>query len=459
MKTKNIIAVLLVTFILASCAPAEKFIPTETAIPTSTPTNTPTPTFTATSTPVSFIEGLNNVPKPDSIFIEQMVSENYLKVMGVSREQVNIVYAEHTDNNGQPFVVMVDKATGIPMAFYDGIWRKATLKFFGEQVGIVMGTDTAEVISPTEIKIMSEFDRGTTAVGNSWKDNEPSEEKYTFSDRARIQGVVNDLKKAEITDIVVGAIFPGDFPNWLLKGNFSQDELREIMKKRIRFVIDNNPNATSLIVVNEPYVYDNPRQDLDVFYKAWGNYEYITEAFQIAREYSEAQNRKLNLIYNDQDNHYAIGSTSGISRKIVAMLHEKGLIDYVGMETHIGEWREGAFDELMVTQMPAEIEFYKKLGVPVLITELTYQPDSNYSLSDAKITLTPDEFEKRLSHVFGEVFRIAIESGNVQGITFWGLSDKWFKLDNVNWYGIFDEHGQPKQSYYIVLKILYEGIK
>jgi len=64
------------------------------------------------------------------------------------------------------------------------------------------------------------------------------------------------------------------------------------------------------------------------------------------------------------------------------MLHEKGLIDYVGMQTHIGEWRERAFDELMIPQMPQEIEFYKQLGVPVLITELSYQPDSNSVLSD-----------------------------------------------------------------------------
>ena len=456
MKIKNMVTVLLVAFILASCAPAAKVVPIETAVSTST--LIPVPTATIKPTPVSYIEGLNNVPMPENSFIEQVVSENYLKVMGLTHEQVNLVYIEHTGINGQIFAVMVDNSTGVPMAFYVGTWQKATLKFFGQQVGIVMGTDTAEVISPTEIEVMSEFDRGTIAVANSWDDNEPSEGNYDLTDRLRIQGVVNELNKAGITDIVAQQPIMGENNASWLNSSYTQEQLREILRKRIGFFIDNNPNANFIVVVNEPYVQD--ARPHDIFYQSWGNsYDYIIEAFQMARDYAEVKNRDIKLIYNDSDNHYATGLTSNISRKIVRMLHEKGLVDYVGIQTHIGEWREGAFDQLMIPQMPAEIEFYKKLGVPVLITELTYQPDSNYSLSDAKITLSPDEFEKRLSYVFGEVIKIAIESGNVQGITFWGLTDQWFKLDNVNWYMIFDEQGQPKQSYYIVLKTLYEGIK
>src|SRR5215212_7557764 len=56
MKIKNIVAILLVTMVLISCAPAATVIPTETAIPTSTftpipPTATITPTLTAAPTP------------------------------------------------------------------------------------------------------------------------------------------------------------------------------------------------------------------------------------------------------------------------------------------------------------------------------------------------------------------------------------------------------------------------
>src|SRR5688572_30271581 len=56
MKTKIIVAVLVVAFILASCAPAAKVVPTETAFPTLTftpsPTRTPSATATSTAIPV-----------------------------------------------------------------------------------------------------------------------------------------------------------------------------------------------------------------------------------------------------------------------------------------------------------------------------------------------------------------------------------------------------------------------
>ncbi len=51
MKIKNIVAVLIVGFILASCSPAAKVVPTETAILTFRPTVTVTPLPTITSTP------------------------------------------------------------------------------------------------------------------------------------------------------------------------------------------------------------------------------------------------------------------------------------------------------------------------------------------------------------------------------------------------------------------------
>jgi len=403
---------------------------------------------------------MSNVPQPNNDFINRVVNGNYLKVMGLLRDQVELVYVEHTGIDGQQFVVMLDSTTGVPLAVYADEWEKSTLGFWGKQVGIEIGTD-AYFASPSsdEMKLILSFGRATFGVGGNWKGIEPRQNEYNMGELKSQEKAYNALIRNGVNDIIIhAAIFPGDLPDWLHSNTFSQDELREIMKKRIQFLIDKNPHATFLVVVNEPYQADNPGRK-DPFYDAWGGYEYIVEAFQIAKAYSESQNRDIKLIYNDSDNHYAIGSTSNISRQIVRMLHEKGLIDYVGMQTHIGEWRERAFDELMIPQMPQEIEFYKQLGVPVLITELSYQPDSNSVLSDYKMTISQDEFERNLSHVYEAVFRIAIESGNVHGVTFWGLTDKYYKLDNVNWYGIFDEYGQPKQSYYIVLRTLYEGMK
>lgn len=440
--------------VLTSCAPG-------TGAPTAIPTATMTTTPTITPTAVTYLPGLSTkVPEPSDVFIEQGVNANYLNVMGLTRDQVVLSYMEFTGIDGQPYVVMVDDSTGVPLAVYtEDKWQKTTLKFFGKQLGIAMGTDTCaiEIVDEQVLQVMSEFDRATIQVGNEWESNEPTQGNYNMDYTQQIERVVNYLKEVGITEIVAHPLTTAGHASWIDE-SYTKDELREIMKSRVKFFIDNNPEANYIVVVNEPYVWDS--RPNDVYYKVWGNsYDYVLDAFQMARDYAKEKNRDIKLIYNDSDNHYVDGITSSISREIVSMLHEKGLVDYVGMQMHIGEWRPGAFDELMVPQMPAEIEFYKKLGVPVLITELSYQPDSNYYLSDSTFSMPPVEFEKRLSHVFGEIFRIAIESGNVQGITFWGVTDKWLKEANVNWYIIFDENGQPKQAYYVVLRTLYEGIK
>jgi len=443
----------------ASCTPATTPAPTATETATIVPTATSTPTVMPT--PVTYLPGLSvNVPEPDAVFIQQVVNENYLSVMGLIRDQVALSYHEHKDGEGMLYLVMLDDATGAPLAVYtEGNWQKSTLKFFGRQIGIVMGTDTwhSEIVTAQEMQVFKEFDRATIEVGNDWECNEPSQGNYNMDYTQQIERVVKYLKEAGITEIVAHPLTTAGHAPWI-DGSYTKDELREIMKSRVKFFIDHNPDADFIVVVNEPYLWDS--RPTDVYFKAWGNsYEYIAEVFQMARDYAKEKTQEIKLIYNDSDNHYADGLSSGISRSIVSMLIEKDLIDYVGIQAHIGEWREGAFDELMVPQMPAEIEFYKKLGVPVLITELTYQPDSNSYRSDSTLAMPPAEFEKRLSHVFGEIFRIAIESGNVQGITFCGVTDKSLMGANVNWYMIFDENGQPKQAYYVVLRTLYEGIK
>ena len=57
MKIKNIVIVLLIAFIMVSCAPAAKIVPTETAVPTSTLTPIPlTPTITITPIPTTKLE-------------------------------------------------------------------------------------------------------------------------------------------------------------------------------------------------------------------------------------------------------------------------------------------------------------------------------------------------------------------------------------------------------------------
>jgi hypothetical protein len=60
MKIKNIVTVLLVVFILVSCAPAAKIVAPETAVPTLTLTSVP-PTSTITPTPTLTIDDIRAI--------------------------------------------------------------------------------------------------------------------------------------------------------------------------------------------------------------------------------------------------------------------------------------------------------------------------------------------------------------------------------------------------------------
>lgn len=452
MKIKNIFAVLLVSFILVSCVSTATVAPTETAIPTSTITATPTitPFPTITSTPIVYLSGLNHIPAPDNAFLEKVVTENYLKVMGITREQVNLIYTEHTAINGENFAVMLDETTGVPMAVYTGEWEQATLKFFGNQIGIMVGTDVLGYNNVhSNFAYINQYE--TATLETYWLEQQTP----NGNDHSELPFQINWITSKGIADYTVHCmIFPGYQPEWLKTGNYSQDELRVLMKARIDSVIRNAPNASIYVVVNEPYLPPsiNPdRAQYDLFYPAWGNsYDYIKEAFQYAREsLNKAGRPDAKLMYNDGDNHYSIGQSSAVSRQITTMLHKEGLIDYVGMQMHIGEWKKGAFDNLMVSGIPAELEFYKRLGVPVLITELTYTP------SEEELKLSSEEFNNRLSHVFTIIFNLAIQSGNVERITFWSLTD--LHLANVSGdYQIFDREGRPKKAFYEILKTLYE---
>jgi len=446
LKNKIITDILLVSLLLTSCAPATTPAPNATVTPEPTTPTAPT----ITTTPVTYIPGLStSVPEPDPAFIENVANENYLKVMSLTMNQVVLTYKEHTSIDSQPYVVMVDDSTGVPLAVYiGGSWQKSTLKFFGSQVGIVMGKDTVEPASPQEIEVMSEFSMATIQVGNEWDRNEPTQGNYDMDYSMQTEQVVNYLKEAGITEIIAHPLTTAGHASWIEKA-FTKDELREIMKKRVQFFINNNPDAWGIVVVNEPNLL-NPLMDgriEDVYFQMWGNNDYVVEFFETVHEIDPDKK----LIFNDTDNHRKDGGSTESTREVVRVLHEKGLVDYVGMEMHLNQWcgvQDGVVDKNTILE---QIDYYHTLGVPVLFTELTYEPTA------AELQMAPVEFNARLASIFEQVIEVAIQSGNVMGVTFWGVTDKYLK--DVNWYQIFDENAQPKLAYYVVLRTLYEGIK
>jgi hypothetical protein len=154
MKIKNIITVLLVFIILASCAPAAKVVPTETTIPTSTFTPVPTATITPTLIPTINVEGQNvldpHFSNPDFFDVGNANSPivQFAKAFNIKPEDViaGLEFKVKQDINGNNFVVL-STSDGIVLLTADKtneqfVWQIATpgnyWNHFGKHVGLYM---------------------------------------------------------------------------------------------------------------------------------------------------------------------------------------------------------------------------------------------------------------------------------------------------------------------------------
>jgi GH35 family endo-1,4-beta-xylanase len=147
MKIKNIITILLIAFILASCAPAAKVVPTKTAIPTSTFTPIPpTPTITPTPAPENIADA-----KDLSIWVDEFVHAygGKLTVNGVDMDANQLAdeirqnsdkYIQTKSVNGIDFSFLV--INDIPLAMMnsnDIKWQESTVKNIANAFGFIVG--------------------------------------------------------------------------------------------------------------------------------------------------------------------------------------------------------------------------------------------------------------------------------------------------------------------------------
>ena len=445
MKIKNIVTVLLVAFILASCAPAAKAVPTETAIPTST--FTPIPTATATITPTPTPENIANA-KDLPVWLDDFVHAYGDKITVNGIEMNASQLTDEIRKNSEKFIqvkeingseVLFLLINGTPLAFREkGHWQSITIKMLADSQGLRIGSENR--ITPDFYEQLNQM-----TVGIYWSVIEPQQGVYNFDE---LDKSVADAKKHNMTIRGHALVFPTSsswtMPQWLKDNKFSKDDLRGILVEHVTKVVQHGKEkgVTEWVVVNEPYLKDSSRTD-DIFYKAFGGYEYIEIAFQAARE---ADPNAL-LIYNDTDNHSSIGMTTSLTRQIVNMLKEKKLIDAVGIQAHIGDW--------VPVYDPNDIEeTLKSYGLPIVITEFDYNLIG--------VSGTEQERYEKQAKVYSD-FMVAALNANCMEFTFWGISDSNTWLLDIGITdgapALFDTSYRPKMAYYAVLAVLFHKMQ
>jgi endo-1,4-beta-xylanase len=242
-------------------------------------------------------------------------------------------------------------------------------------------------------------------------------------------------------------------PDWFFKEGFSDDGewvSKEKMIQRLENYIKNvmttlaqeypDVDFYAWDVVNEAYSEqgtmrvagsNNTVTGQSAWVKVFGDDSFIDYAFEFARKYAP---EGCKLFYNDY-NEYTPAKRDAIIEK-VSQLSEKGIIDGIGMQSHIGmsypslDLYEEAFRK------------YNELGLEIQVTELDIDQKSGSKESML-------ELAKRYQDVFKLYKKLVDDGVNITAVVTWGITD------NNSWIGgypnLFDADYQAKDAFYAIV--------
>ena len=155
--------------------------------------------------------------------------------------------------------------------------------------------------------------------------------------------------------------------------------------------------------------YEQSKGEASGWTQIWGDNSFIEDAFRFARKYAPI---KTKLYYNDF-NEYIQGKTEAIC-KMAKDLKEKGLIDGIGLQSHLNVTNNKTSDPypLAIYYKNALAE-YAKLGLDLQVTEL----DATYDTEVAN-------GEKLQAQYYSDIMdAIVAYKDYISAVVFWGTTD------------------------------------
>ena len=182
---------------------------------------------------------------------------------------------------------------------------------------------------------------------------------------------------------------------------------------------------------------DGLRTEDNLWYQTIGD-DYVELAFSFARKYA-AEGQKL--FYNDY------GCTGSLKiaplRKLLKSLHDKGLLDGLGMQSHIG------IDSPSLTEYENALSMYARLGITIHVTELDVGTADNTALGQIRLA-------NRYRGLFSLLERLKTKAGyDIESVTFWGLKDdqSWLNTAAEKKYPLlFDKDYRCKPAFFGALQ-------
>jgi GH35 family endo-1,4-beta-xylanase len=444
---KSILLPLLVILFLASCRAT--VTPTLTTIPTATiaATLTPQPEALAEAPSLqAWIEDYVNAYGGTVIVNGTQLDADGL-VAQVHADSTAFIQAKSTNKGAIEFFVV----NAVPLAIRkegEIAWAKIHLKDLTGFEGGLQYIGANDRIGGNSFRASNFFDEFNLAVTDpSWERLNPEQGVYRWD--------ILDEELAMLTRHGMkvryhAILFPTQawaIPDWVDNGNFSKAELERIITDWITQLVTHSKalGISEWVVTNEPYIY--PDRQNDVFYKAWGNYDYIDVAFKAARTADPG----AILIYNDTNNHSSDGGTNALTRENINRLMSetvnRPLVDMVGIQAHLGEW-------VSVPDFADVEQTLKSYGVPFTITEFDYTLVNTNGKPNADYLKQAD--------VYAGFLRAALKARCTE-FAFWSVydGDNWMTDRQVPGAdpSLFNKQDKPKPAYYAALRVLFEFVK
>ena len=158
----------------------------------------------------------------------------------------------------------------------------------------------------------------------------------------------------------------------------------------------------------------------------------MEKAFSYARKYADPQQK---LFYNDFNCYEKDAAICEMAGK----LQEEGLIDGIGMQSHI------LLEYPSVQNYENTIRKFAQMGLEIQITELDIQQTDNSVEGQQKLSARYKEIFRTLKQLDDEGI------ANITNVTFWGLNDSRTWLNNggeTHYPLLFDEELNPKPAFF-----------
>lgn len=319
-------------------------------------------------------------------------------------------------------------STVTPEKEYDPNSLRGLASKIGKNIGISFSGENYK--NPNWQNIATnQFNQGTVEWGIDWTESEPKKGAFNFS---LAQNQFDIAKKDGMRTRGHALVYPSILPDWVKNGDFTKDELIEIMQNHVTNLVKKfEGTVDEWVVVNEPNLIANPRRPKDIFFETIGE-DYIDKAFEAAR----AADPSAKLIFNEANNHSSSGLNTNDTRRIVERLKGKGLIDAVGLQMHLDGLRPPSTSDVIATM--------QSYGVPVLVTE--------FDVNMQDVVDTPENRTTRQAQIYKSMLGAALDSKSCDSFTLWVVGDKFSFLEKRGQPNAdptaFDDNFNPKPAFY-----------